>query len=187
MSFDGCLNSQNILFDFNLESYLINVWIKVDKIVETCDTNKLLRYYFVAYPHVIYSQTPYVFPLSNLDTNYFYFNVITNIRTKINDMTNFNWNLLSFSYNSSLKEFKLIINNNIKSPAVFLENTTSSQFTFKKLIFCANNSKCTNNSSASILPDDFIWGSAFYKDLTIYDGVISNFNTFIEKEYNLKR
>lgn len=187
MNFNGCFNSANMIMDFNLSSYLINVWIKFDKYNEYCSSDKTLRYYFVAYPHIIYSQAPYTLPLINLDTNFFYFNVMTNQRIKITGLSNFNFNLISISHNEQTKQFRLIINNNYKTPAVAIDNTVPSQYTFSKLMFCANNSKCTNNNTSALLPNEYIWGSAFYKDLRIHNGVLYNHAVYEEKEINLRR
>lgn len=187
MNFNGCLNSPNIILDLNLSSYLISVWIKFDKRNEFCSSDKLLRYYFVAFPHIIYSEVPYTLPLNNIDSNFIYYNIVLNKKIKISGLSNFNFNMITIHYNENTKEFRLIVNNNTKTPAVSIDDALPANFIFKKLMFCANSSKCTNTSSSSLLPNEFIWGSAYYRDLRIYNGIFYNPVVFEEKEINLRK
>jgi hypothetical protein len=187
MNYNGCSNSPTTVLNFNFSSYLISVWIKLDKFNEFCTSDLTLRYYLIAFPHVIYAQTPNKLPLVNLDTNFFYFNALTNQRIKITGLSNFNFNLISIFYNEQTKQFRLILNNNYKTPAVAIDEAAPNQNLLMKLIFCPNGNKCNNVSVNTSLPNEFIWGSAFYKDLKVFNGVVYNYFTYEEKEINMRK
>lgn len=172
--------------DMKLKSYFLKISIRFDKPNEFCTSAISKRFYFVAYPHIIYSTSPYLGTLSNVDTQYYYENIQTGNKINISNLVNFNWNLIIFHYHELNKTFKLIINNDSETPAFSSTNARSETYELQKIIFCADNKKCKNNIPNYNLNDDYIWGSAYYKNLEIYDGVIQNYATFQEKEQHLK-
>jgi hypothetical protein len=185
MYFSSCLNTPNMIMDLNLKSFFLSVWIKFDKPNEFCSTTKTKKFYFVAYPHIIYS-TISTGTITNEDTLFYYENIKTGNKVNISNLVNFNWNIIIFHYNENTKTFLLIINNKIEPLAFSSKNAEVSSYELQKIVFCVDNSKCKNNKITHNLNDDFVWGSAYYKNLKIYDGIQQNFATFQEKEQNLK-
>lgn len=172
-----------------MKSYFISIWIRFDRAREFCSSDKAKRFYFVAYPHVISSNAPDVNnprEIINNGNEYFYENLITGNRVRISNLVNFNWNLITFHYNENNLTFKLIVNNDIEKP-VFTSNVAQpTAYELRKILFCANNKNCKTLLEDYNLSDNFIWGSAYYRNLKIYDGVIENYINFQEKEQYLE-
>jgi hypothetical protein len=178
LNYNGCLNPPNFSIDYNLQNYSISFWIKLDRQNEFCSSDATKKYYFLAYPHSLYND----FSSSNDRTNFgykMYYQLLTNSNTKIliSNFSQYNWNHIQIEFNSISKTFKLIINYNYFTPEITIENVSSLRtMIFTKLIFCPNNNNC-NISPAQFLinsNEKFIWGSAFYRSLSIDDSLNSN-------------
>jgi hypothetical protein len=174
-----------MIAEFNVKSYFISVWIKFDKEKELCSSSKTKRIYFVAYPHIISSTPTNNSGLRNQDSQFQYENIQTGVKININNLVNFNWNLITFHYHEREKTFKLIINNDLDNPAFRTDNANLENYQLRKILFCADNRKCQTNLNDFNLNDDYIWGSAYYKNMKIYEGVVENYINFQEREQYL--
>jgi hypothetical protein len=182
MHYSGCHNSPNMIMDVNLKSYFISIWIRFNRANEFCSLTKSKRLYFVAYPHIIYSTLQNNSNLINEDKLFYYENIQTGARVNISNLVNFNWNLITMHYHEKTNTFKLIINNDSYNPAYMSSTAQITSYELRKILFCADNLKCKTILNDFNLNDDYIWGSAFYKDLKINDGIIHNYINFQEKE-----
>lgn len=183
------MNPPNFTIDYNLQSYSISLWIKLDLQNEFCITDASTKYYFLAYPHAIY----YDLTSSNDSSNLGYklnYQLLSNLNTKItlSNFSQYNWNHINLEFNSISKNFKLIVNYNYFIPEISIDNIGSlSTMTLSKLIFCPNNQNCNINPISFLRnsSEKFIWGSAFYKGLNIDNGM--NINLLIKQEHNFYR
>lgn len=185
MYYSGCLNSPNMIMEMNMKSYFISIWIKFDKPNEFCSSTKTKRLYFFAFPHIISSETRNNEFLNNQDTNYHYENILTGNIINITNLVNFNWNLITFHYHEKTKNFKLIINNDTEKPVFTSDKAITNSYELKKIVFCADIQNCKIGLDIYHLNNNYIWGSAYYKNLKVHDGIVSNYINFQEKEQYL--
>lgn len=198
-NFNGCLNTPNFTIDYNLQNYVISFWIKLDRQNEFCfptntgDPTSLdytSKYYFIAYPHALtYDLTAVPSATDKVNLGYkIYYQQLNNTSNKvvISNFSQYNWNHVSLEFNSLSKTFRVIINYNYFTPELLIENVAiPSNFFFTKLIFCSNIINC------NIFPlqylqspgEKFIWGAAFYRNLSIHDSLASSFLVIQELNY----
>lgn len=188
MYFSGCLNTTNMMMKFSLKNYFISIHMRIDKSNEKCSTTKPKKLYFVAYPHIIYSKSVIQKDekINNSSDQYFYENIQTGENANITNLVNLNWNLLTFHYTEASKTFKLIVNNEVEKPAFTSNKALLEKYELRKILFCANNKICKNKSDNYNVHFDYIWGSAYYKNLKIFDGYAQNYVTYQEQEQYFK-
>ncbi len=174
------MNNPQISDDYNLKDYSISFWIKLDRDNEFCETEAKRKYYFLAYPHVLYNDFSSKEEKTNLGYKIYYDSFAnTNNKILISNFSQYNWNHVYLEFNSKTKIFKIIVNNNYFNPQVLIENiSNTSLYMFSNLIFCPNDIYCNINNIKS---EKFIWGSAFYRDLIINDSIDNNFIVHQEK------
>jgi hypothetical protein len=160
--------------------YTLEFWFKIDRENEFCKVSPPNRkYYFIGDPHIIYyeadSTTSTSSDNSNLTYSLFY-ELVTwksiNPRTKIKitGISQFNWNHVSIHADLVNRNLNIVINYNTFNPIVKFVNIPSNiELDLKRISFCSRN--CTPaNSDISFIN----WGAAWYKSITVSDGI--NYN-----------
>lgn len=193
--FNGCLNYPNFQQTFSTNaSYTLEFWIKLDRLNEFCKIpDNFKKYYFIADPHVIYSEplslssvNSSTNPTFNKNTGYaIYYQMISRpaIKVQLKNFSQFNWNHVLIHSNYQKKVFRVITNFNFYNPDYALDNfdnvfEINSQN--QKIIFCSKDSFCSALGNRLYLTN-VAWGAAYYKDLRLSEG--TNWNFFIAQEY----
>lgn len=191
---NGCLNFPNITLTFPSgmgsilgRGYTVEFWIKLDRQNEFCTvTAPNRKYYFIADPHVFYyeadSTTTTTSDNSNL-TYSLYYELVTwksinpATKVKLTGFTQFNWNHISIHADLVHRNYQVVVNYNNFNPAFKLDNIPNFvDLSFKKIMFCSNN--CTPSNS---LIKNINWGAAWYKSITVADGI--NYNQWSAVDY----
>lgn len=145
------------------------------------------KYYFIGDPHIIYYQadstTTTATDNSNLTYSLYYeLATWTNPATKVKltGISQFNWNHISIHADLINRDLQVITNYNNFNPAVLLNKIPSFvDLDFKRIMFCSRN--CTPSNS---LIKNINWGAAWYKSITVSDGI--NFNQWVAIDYASK-
>ena len=150
------------------------------------------KYYFIADPHVIYSEPISLTSISSSNTSFnknmeyaIYYQMLsrTSIKFQLKNISQFNWNHILIHSNFKTRSFKVVTNFNYYYPEFSMDNFDSSydlNLQLQKTIFCSNNEFCGGLTNKAYLNNVF-WGAAFYKDLRLSEG--TNWNFFNSQEY----
>lgn len=164
-SYFGFNDTYTNLTAFNLEQYTLEFWMMINPIGQQLLNRTVNNYYFIAPPNLIYMKP------SN-EIYYKHDNTVEYLLGTLDSNSNrYNWIniMINVTKNTVTNQFdhKVFVNYKFTIPdATF--STTSVQL--KGIFFCTlmNSTKntCTDGTNDY---GTYIWGSAYYKDIKIYD------------------
>ena len=164
--------------------------MKIDRQNEFCTViapNK--KYYFIGDPHLIYYEADSTTTASSDNSNLtysLYYELVTwksinpPTKIKLTGISQFNWNHISIHADLVNRNLNVVTNYNNFNPAVKFTNVPSFvDLTFKKIMFCSRNCTPSNDAISNIN-----WGAAWYKSITVADGI--NYNPWTAIDYSSK-
>jgi hypothetical protein len=176
MYFNSCYNFNSVYNTFSsteqtatANGYILEFWLKPDKVNFFCTQASTSLYYFYSVPHTFYMTNPGGTTLTYQNT----------VDTSFSgDLTNFNmyeWNYILIQ----VTDTKINIYTNQKSTAdLTFSISTSSDHNITGLGFCRGN--C---NAGGVIATNIIWGSAYYRNIRIYDNSLITVDVI--KEYIL--
>jgi hypothetical protein len=168
--------------------YTVEFWFKIDRQNEFCAvTIPNRKFYFIGDPHIIYyeADTTTTTTTDSLNLTYsLYYELVTwksvkpPTKVKLIGISQFNWNHISIHADLVNRNLEVVSNYNYFNPQVKLVNVpTFVDLSFKRIMFCSTN--CTPTSSEI---NNINWGAAWYKSITIADGI--NYNQWSAIDYS---
>lgn len=173
-------------------SYILEFWIKLDRINEFCKLPDfaLKKYYFIADPHVIYSDNISLTKVTSANQNFnknmgypIYYQLLSNplVKVQLQNFSQFNWNHILIHVNTVKRTLRVVTNFNYYYPDILIDPVnTVTDINLNKFAFCSNNVGCAASYNKEYL-NNVYWGAAFYKDIRVSEGI--NWNFFNTQEY----
>ena len=190
--FSKCYNSPNFGVTISSQSkeffksgYILEFWIKLDKMLNECKDGyekQDKEYYFRTDPHSIYMNTL---------TNIFYYEFKNNIILKeISGLSEYEWNKFYIRTKIIEKQIDLFLNYEIDNPKFTINNdnglSLSAVLQINNISFC---SRYYNDNQNLCTSPNINWGSAYYKNIRIWDEktstikMIQDFNNGLFSEF----
>ena len=140
--------------------YFLEFWFKLDHMLDKCQdsyTTKNKEYYFYSIPHTIYLDTT---------TNIFYYENTDNsaLQGQIAGINDYEWNKVYIRTRINEKQIDLFLNFEIANPKLSFTDIENTDLQISKITFCAR-----KNSGNCGVSGGLDWGSAYYKNIRIWD------------------
>ena len=177
----SCYNFPNFFHNFVktqelTEGYIFEIWFMLDNVLNGCKIeNKEIEYYLWSNPHILYK---------NGSTFYYAFYSDINNPEKIEGINLYEWNKLLIEVkiiSNTNKIIKVYLNFDLNNPRITKPITNNSNVMLNTIGFCStpDNGECQPSGT------NIYWGSAYYKNLRIWD--LSKASLQTVQSYNNKQ